>query len=365
MKGGGWRSCNKKHDQAITHHSPPSFFPSTLHCLPSTLPMLALVTGATGFVGANIVQVLNRAGWRVRALHRRTSSLAALDGLVFEPALGDVTDPVSLVEAIRGCDAVFHAAGVVADYWGQNVELTYRVNVDGTRNVVDAALAAGVPRLVHTSSQAALGFGEGDTPIDESHQFNIPPQTYPYGHSKHLAEQVVQGAVRQGLHAVIVNPSVVIGPRDVTLANSQLILEVHRGRVPLVPPGGINVVDSVDLAHGHLLALDKGRPGERYLLAGHNIPNIELTTLIGAVLGVRPPRGALPRRLIGPLAVALDGANRLSPRPLPLSGDILRMGSRQIYADNSKAVRELGFTVTPLRETIERAVQWLRAEHRL
>lgn len=327
--------------------------------------MLALVTGATGFVGANIVQVLTQAGWWVRALHRRTSALAALDGLTYEPVLGDVLEPASLAEAMRGCDAVFHAAGVVADYWGQNVELTYRVNVDGTRHVVAAALAAGVPRLVHTSSQAALGFDEDATPVDESHPFNIAPQVYPYGHSKFLAEQVVRDAVQQGLHAVIVNPSVVIGPRDVTLANSQIILEVQRGRVPLVPPGGINVVDSIDLAQGHLLALDKGRPGERYLLAGHNVPIVELTVLIGTVLGVRPPRGAIPRRLIGPLAAALDGANRLAPRPLPLSGAVLRMGSRFIYADNQKAVRELGFSATPLRETIERAVQWLRGQGRL
>lgn len=327
--------------------------------------MLALVTGATGFVGANIVAALNQDGWQVRALHRRTSSLAALDGLAYEPVLGDVLEPGSLVAAMEGCDAVFHAAGVVADYWGQNVELTYRVNVDGTRNVVAAALAAGVPRLVHTSSQAALGFGEGATPVDESHQFNIAPQAYPYGHSKHLAEQVVQSAVRQGLHAVIVNPSVVIGPRDVTLANSQIILEVQRGRVPLVPPGGINVVDSVDLARGHLLALEKGRAGERYLLAGHNIANLELVSMIGTVLGVRPPRGTIPRPLIGPIAAVLDGANRLSPRPLPLSGNVLRFGSRFMYADNGKAVAELGFSVSPLHETIERAAAWLRAERLL
>lgn len=327
--------------------------------------MLALVTGATGFVGANIVETLNQAGWQVRALHRRTSSLVALAGLTYQPVLGDVLEPSSLAAAMHGCDAVFHAAGVVADYWGQNVELTYRVNVDGTRHVVDAALAARVPRLVHTSSQAALGFGEDDTPIDETHLFNLPPQVYPYGHSKHLAEQVVQSAVKQGLHAVIVNPSVVIGPRDVTLANSQIILEVRRGRVPLVPPGGINVVDSIDLARGHLLALNKGRPGERYLLAGHNILNVELAKTIGEILGVRPPRGVIPRRLIRPLAAALDGANRLSPRPLPLSGDVVRMGSRFLYVGNGKAVRELGFSATPLRVTIERAVEWLRSQDEL
>ncbi len=274
--------------------------------------MQALVTGASGFVGANIVAALNQAGWQARALLRRTSSRAALDGLAYEPVIGDVTDPKSLIAAMQGCDAVFHAAGVVADYWSQDATLTYRVNVDGTRNVVEAALAADAPpRLVFTSSQAALGFGKGQTAIDETHLFNLAPAVYPYGHSKHLAEQVVLGAVRRGLHAVIVNPSIVLGPRDVTLYNSRVILEVQAGRLPLVPPGGINVVDALDVARGHLLALERGRPGERYLLAGHNIPLLSLARQIADVLGVRAPAGVIPQPLIGPLAAALDGANRV------------------------------------------------------
>jgi dihydroflavonol-4-reductase len=323
--------------------------------------MQALVTGASGFVGANIVAALNQAGWQARALVRRTSSLAALAGLDYDIAIGDVTDPRSLAAAMQGCDAVFHAAGVVADYWSQDAALTYRVNVDGTRHVVEAALAAdSPPRLVFTSSQAALGFGDGLIPIDETHTFNLAPAVYPYGHSKHLAEQVVQGAVQRGLHAVIVNPSVVLGPRDATRYNSRIILEVRAGRLPLVPPGGVNVVDALDMARGHLLALEKGRPGQRYLLAGHNVTTLHLMRQIAAVLGVRGPVGVIPERLIGPLAAALDGANQLSPRRLPIPGDVLRFGSRFIYADNSKAVAELGWTVTPLDETIRQAVAWLR-----
>jgi dihydroflavonol-4-reductase len=322
--------------------------------------MQALVTGASGFVGANIVAALNQGGWHARALLRRTSSLAALNGLDYQPVLGDVTDARSLPAAMQGCDAVFHAAGVVADYWSQDAAQTYRVNVDGTRHVVEAALSAGVPRLVFTSSQAALGFGEGQIPIDETHPFNLAPAVYPYGHSKHLAEQVVQSAVRRGLRAVIVNPSVVLGPRDATLYNSRVILEVRAGRLPLVPPGGVNVVDALDVARGHLLALEKGRPGERYLLTGHNVTLLYLARQIAAALRVRGPAGAIPEPLIGPLAAALDGANRVLPRRLPLAGDVLRFGSRFIYAGNSKAVRELGWTVTPLGETIQRAVAWLR-----
>ncbi|HNS01144.1 MAG TPA: SDR family NAD(P)-dependent oxidoreductase [Anaerolineae bacterium] len=324
--------------------------------------MQALVTGASGFVGANIVAALNQAGWQVRTLLRSTSSRAALEGLSYQPVMGDVTDRKSLAAAMQGVDAVFHAAGVVADYWSQDAALTYRVNVNGTRNVVEAALAAAPrPRLVFTSSQAALGFGAGQAMLDESHTFNIAPAIYPYGHSKHLAEQVVQGAVRAGLHAVIVNPSIVLGPRDVTLYNSQILLNIQARRLPLVPPGGINVVDALDVATGHLLALDKGRPGQRYLLVGHNVTLFYLASQIAASLGVRGPRGVLPDPLIGPLAAALDQANRLSPRRLPLAGDVLRFGSRFFYASNAKAKAELGWQVTPLEETIERAIAWLRA----
>lgn len=327
--------------------------------------MLALVTGATGFVGSNLVDMLSKAGWRVRILRRQTSSLAALAGLSFESAEGDVTDANSLLAATQGCDAVFHAAGVVMDFWRPDPDKLHRVNVQGTRNVVQAALATGVQRLVYTSSQGALGFAEDDTPLDETHQFNIPPTAYPYGYSKHLAEQEVQAAVAQGLPAVIVNPSVVMGPKDVNLLNSRIILEVARGRIPLMPPGGINVVDVQDVARGHLLALHNGRPGERYLLAGHNVSNVQLARAIAAVLGVRPPRGAIPRPLIGPLARLADVANHLARQPLPLSGDVLRMGARYFYADNRKAVDELGLQVTPLRQTIQSAVDWLRAEGRL
>ncbi|MEA3335105.1 MAG: SDR family oxidoreductase [Chloroflexota bacterium] len=327
--------------------------------------MKALVTGATGFVGANVVEALGRAGWQVRALRRNSSSMEALKGLAYEPVVGDVTDPSSLLKAMAGCDAVFHVAGVTADYWSQDTTLLYRVNVDGTRNVVEACLASGIERLVFTSSQAALGFSGDESPVDESHQFNLSPGDYPYGHSKHLAEQQVLARVRGGLDAVIVNPSIVMGPRDATLTNSQIILEVAYGRIPLVPPGGVNVVDACDLADGHLLALEKGRSGEKYLLAGPNVTNLYLASEVARVLAVQPPRGNLPRFLVGPTALALDSLARIWPRRLPISGDIIRFGSRFIYADNSKATEQLGFSPSPLTVTIERAVSWLRAEGHL
>lgn len=343
--------------------------------------MRALVTGGTGFVGANVVEALTRTGWTVRVLRRASSTMAALQGLEFETAIGDVLDPGSLEPAMAGCEAVFHVAGVVHDHWVQDTAQLYRVNVEGTRNVVAAAMATagnrpGVQRLVYTSSQAALGLPSDATVLDESHQFNVAPGRYPYGHSKHLGEQVVQAAVRHGLDAVIVNPSVLIGPRDISLYNSQIILELSRQRIPVLPPGGINMVAVRDVGQGHLLALQNGRPGERYLLAGHNVSDMDLAQLICSLIGARSPLGTIPRPLIGPLAWALDGANTLWSRMhsdgrtpskgrLPISGDVLRFGSRFFYADNSKAIRELGLTITPLQQTVELAVAWLREQGHL
>lgn len=322
--------------------------------------MKALVTGASGFVGANLVEALTRAGWQVRILLRRSSSQRSLYGLDYEPFTGNVTDRASLLKAMQGCDAVFHAAGVVADYWQQDTRYTYHVNVEGTRNVVETALAVGVSRLVFTSSQAALGFSNGETPVNETQYFNAYPAEYPYGHSKHLAEQVVLGAVSRGLHAVIVNPSVVLGPRDSALYNSRIILQTQRGNLRWLPRGGINVVDARDVALGHLLALEKGRLGHRYLLAGHNVSLLELGEQIAAVLDVPGPRGVISQPLIRPLAAAIDGLNRISPRRLPVAGDVLRFGNRFFYADNSKAVNELGFAPIPLAETLKNTVRWLR-----
>lgn len=327
---------------------------------------VVLVTGATGFLGANLVEALNYyTDWHVRALHRYTSSLDALRGLSYEPVEGDILDSQSLLEAMRGCYAVFHVAGIVTDYWKQDVEELRRVNVDGTRNVVDAALTTGVARLIYTSSQGALGFPDGTEPIDESHQFNIPPDTFPYGHSKYLAEQEVRDGIERGLDAVIVNPTVPIGPHDVNLYISRIILETFRGRALFVPPGGINVVDVGDVAQGHIMALEKGRRGERYLLGGHNITNLELIKKIAIALGVRPPIGNIPRSLVQPLAWLIDIVNSLSPYRLPLSGDILRMGSLYFYADRRKAADELGLPLTPLKDTIERSIEWLREENHL
>jgi len=330
--------------------------------------MKALITGSTGFVGANLCAALVERGWDVRALHRASSRLDALEGITVEHAIGDVMAPESLVEAMRGCDVVYHVAAV-ADYWRQAAEKLYRINVEGTRAVCQAALDAKVSRLVFTSSVASLGIpdpGEGSKPLqglmDESHEFNLPPKRFRYGHSKLLAEGVVRDFVALGLDAVIVNPSVILGPRDLNLISGSIVVEVARGHVPpFYPPGGTNYIAVEDVCAGQITAAERGRTGERYILAAHNLTHREAMQVVCQVVGVPGPRAGIPRALVGPLAAMIDLATKVVGRPLPLNGDQMRLSAEFIYFDSSKAVRELGLPQTPFRETVERTYEWYKA----
>ena len=241
--------------------------------------MLALVTGATGFIGANLVEALGQRGWRVRALHRAASSLKALAGLAYESAIGDVTEPASLAPAMRDVDVVFHVAAV-ADYWRSDPSRLMQVNVEGTRNVLRAAREAGVRRVVFTSSCAALGQPPFGQAIDERAQFNLRPDDFPYGYSKYLAEQVCQEFVRAGLDVVIVNPAVVFGPRDVNLVSSSLVIAAARRGLPFALPGGVSAIDVADVCAGHIAAAERGQTGERYILTAENLTYAQLFALL-------------------------------------------------------------------------------------
>jgi dihydroflavonol-4-reductase len=335
--------------------------------------MKALVTGSTGFVGANLCKALMACGWSVRALRRASSRLDMLQDVTVEYAIGDVTEPETLTEAMRSCDVVFHVAAV-ADYWRQSADKLYRVNVQGTRAVCQAALNTNIQRLVFTSSVASLGIpdpgegsadpkGRGPSPglMDESHQFNMPPQRFRYGHSKLLAEGVVHEFIARGLDAVIVNPSVILGPGDLNLISGSIVTEVASGHVPPVyPPGGVNYIDVADVCAGHIAAAERGRPGERYILAAHNLMHKEAMQIVCEVVGVPRPCIKLPRALIRPLAAMIDLAAKIARRPLSLNGDQLRMSGEFIYFDSSKAVRELGLPQTPFRKTVERTYEWYK-----
>lgn len=319
--------------------------------------MLALVTGATGFVGANLVEALNARGWSVRALHRPSSSLKALAGLHYESALGDVTEPASLGAAMAGVDVVFHVAAV-ADYWRSDIGRMMRVNVEGTRNVLQAALAAGVRRVVFTSSCASLGRPSFGQVLDERAQFNLQPHQFPYGYSKHLAEQVCREFIAHGLDIVIVNPAVVFGPRDVNLISSSLIVEATRRTIPFVPPGGVSVVDVADVCAGHIAAAERGCTGERYILTGENLTYRQLFDTVADVVGRPRPRLVLPAALFKAAAPPVDFLHRRLGWKLPVSSEQVRFAAETFWFDPSKAQRELGLTARPVAETIARTYAW-------
>lgn len=319
----------------------------------------AFITGGTGFVGANLVQALNERDIPARVLLRSSSSRKALEGLHYETVTGDVLDePQTLARAMEGCEWVFHVAAV-ADYWRQEREHLYRVNVDGTRNVLQAAQRAGVERFVYTSSLAALGLPQKKGQLlDESHSFNLPPDNFPYGHSKVLAEEEVRAAAHQGLHAIIVNPSIVLGPRDVNQISGSLFIEAARGHLKFSVPGGASFIDVADVAAGHIAAAEKGRSGERYILSNHNLTHTEAVKVICEVLGRRPPRITIPGWLLPPAATLVGAARAVFGIKRPPDEHQVRMMGAFIYVDNQKAVSELSLPRTPFRETVQRTYNW-------
>ena len=284
-----------------------------------------LVTGATGFIGSNLCRGLLDAGYDVRIFRRPTSSLRLIDDLDVDHVLGDINEPKTLVEAMRGVEAVFHTASKV-DYWrGSNG--MYPSTVGGTRNVLAVALDAGVQRVVYTSSVASLGVPDvkavgGQFPLlmNETHAWNYRPEWWRYGHAKHMAEMEVQKAVAKGLDVVIVNPSMVLGPRDVNRISGEIVVLVARGIVRLGIPGGMNAIHIKDAVRGHLLALERGRRGERYILGGENNTFLKFIQVTAEVVGVKPPKYAIPSWILRPLASPLDLLCRFVP--MPFNGDL-------------------------------------------
>lgn len=321
--------------------------------------MLALVTGGTGFVGSNLVSALTSRGVRVRVLRRPTSSVAAVDDQACEMWVGDVLDSAdTLAAAMAGCTWVFHTAAI-SDYWRhRGSERLYRTNVEGTRNVLAGAMRAGVERVVMTSSIAALGIPAPGQQLTEADRFNLHPRSFPYGHSKHLAECELGRAVAAGLAAVTVNPAVVIGPRDVNRISSAMIVEAARGRLRVATPGGTNFVSVDDVVYGHIAAAEHGRVGERYILAGENLSFRDAFATVREIVDRPGPAVVLPRWTTPVVAAAVGAArSAIGPR-LPIDGKQMRLSSAGIYADGSKARQELGVPCTSFRVAVESAYDW-------
>ena len=322
--------------------------------------MNCLVTGASGFVGANLVEAIGQKGWRARAMHRNSSSLKALEGLRYESAIGDVNAPETLAEAMHDIDFVFHVAAV-AEYWRVGKDKLYHVNVEGTRNVLQAALDGRVKRVVFTSSAAALGQPAFGSALDESAQFNLRPEQFYYGHSKHRAEQVVREFADKGLDVVILNPAIILGPRDVHQISGSLVTLAAKHGLPFYPSGGICVIDVADVCAAHLAAAEVGVPSERYILGAENLSYAELFTMITQVVGKPVPRLRIDGPLLRAGAIVVDGLRDLFKLPLPVNGDQLRFSAETLWFYTDKMRNDLGIKPRSAYHMITRTYDWYRA----
>jgi len=320
----------------------------------------ALVTGATGFIGGNVARALLRHGYGVRALVRDVGRAADLKAMGAQLALGDLCDEASLERAVSGCDALLHV-GAIYTLWAPEPELVYRTNVRGTRTLLELAGRAGVRRIVFTSSESTLRVPRGGVG-DEEGRRDLRRIAGPYKRSKYLAEQLALDMAGDGLPLVVVNPTTPVGVGDVKpTPTGGLILDFLNRRMPAFVDTGLNVVDVEDVAEGHVLALEHGRVGERYLLGNENLTMEQLLQRLAGVTGLRAPRLRLPHWLALGLAHADEAAARglgLGPPRVPLDG--VRASMHHRYFDCGKAVRELGMPQTPLDEALRKAVAWFR-----
>lgn len=324
--------------------------------------MRALVTGATGFVGSAVARALCRAGWQVRVLARAGSNRRNLVQLPVEITTGDLTDAPSLGQAVRDCDAVFHVA---ADYrlGVADVATLYRTNVEGTRNMLNAARLAGAARIVYTSSVATVGLPVDGSPGTEDTPVTLAEMIGHYKRSKFLAEEVVRDFARAGAQVVIVNPSTPIGPGDVKpTPTGRVVVDAALGRMPAYVDTGLNIVHVDDVAAGHLQALDRGRVGERYILGGDDMTLREILVHISRLAGRKPPRIRLPHTALLPLALASEAIARITGGSARVTLEGVRMARKHMYFSSEKAVRELGYRWRPPDAAFQDALAWFR-EH--
>jgi dihydroflavonol-4-reductase len=323
--------------------------------------MTILVTGASGFVGSAVVRQLLKAGYAVRALVRESSPLANLDGLQLDTAIGDLSDLPSLERALRGCSGLFHVA---ADYriWVPDPKQMFVANVEGTRSLMRAALAAGIERIVYTSSVATLGLpevgpGNEDSPVSEQDMIG------PYKRSKFHAEALVRRMIAdEALPAVIVNPSTPVGPFDIRpTPTGRLIVEAAARRMPAYVDTGLNIVHVGDVGRGHVLAYEKGLIGRRYILGGEDMPLGAILAEIAAIYGRRPPGLRLPHATVLPLALLAQAWSRWRGGEPFATVDGIRMARKRMFFTSERARHELSYAPRPARDALRDAVAYFAA----
>ncbi|MEO1347703.1 MAG: hopanoid-associated sugar epimerase [Cyanobacteria bacterium J06635_15] len=322
--------------------------------------MRIFVTGGTGFIGANVIRRLLQEGYAVRALVRPTSPMANLQGLAIEVVKGDLNDP-DLWQHMQDCQALFHIAAHYS-LWQADRDPLYRHNVLGTRNCLAAAKRAGIERTVYTSSVAAIGTGVAGASVNETHQSPVEKLIGHYKKSKFWAEQEATKAAQSGQDVVIVNPTSPIGAWDIKpTPTGDIILRFLRRQMPFYMDTGLNFVDVQDVAWGHLLALQRGQSGERYILGNQNMTLKAVLDLLAQLTGLTAPQRSIPAWI--PLAAAWTDETLLAPLgktpSVPVDG--VRMATQKMYFDASKAVQELGLPQTPISAALQHAIAWFES----
>lgn len=321
--------------------------------------MLAFVTGGTGFVGGNLVRELTQKGCKVRALARRGSDLRNLEGLELELIEGGLEDETLLAKAMEGCEWVFHVAAHYSLTLRDGPSI-YRANVDGTRHILRAARSARVKRLVHTSSVAAIGLASDKTIADEQTETRVERLVSDYKKSKYLSEELAREAARDGLPVVIVNPSTPIGPYDrKPTPTGDIVLRFLRREMPVYVHTGLNLVHVSDVVQGHILAAERGRVGERYILGNRNLTLKEMLDMLSSITGLPAPRRAIPHWipvLVGYIDELL--LSRITGRPPTVTINSALMARHAMYYSAEKARRELGLPQTPIEQALKESVDW-------
>ena len=324
--------------------------------------MKIFVTGATGFLGSHVARQLLTRGAELRLLVRPTSRTENIDDLPAERVVGDLRDVASLEKGMGGCEVVFHVA---ADYrlWARNRQELYDSNVEGTRNILQAARDAGVRRVVYTSSVATMGFGNNGQLTDERSPVTLGNMIGDYKRSKFMAERLVIEAGQAGQNVVIVNPTTPIGERDIKpTPTGRIVVDFLKRKFPAYVDTGLNLVDVVDCAEGHLLAMYKAVPGERYILGGENLTLKQILDKLAAITGLPSPRVRLPYAMAyatGVVDTLVTGTMRKREPRVTL--DSVRMGRKKMFVTSVKAERELGWNPRPVDDALRRAVEWFQA----
>jgi dihydroflavonol-4-reductase len=324
--------------------------------------MKVFLTGSTGFVGSHVARAYVAEGAELRLLARATSKLTAIEGLAAEVVVGDLRQPESLRTALRGCDALVHVA---ADYrlWVRDPKEMYAANVDGTRELLRIAREEGVGKVVYTSSVATMGFKTDGSIVDEGTPVSLADMIGPYKRSKFMAEQEAIAAARAGQHVMILNPTTPIGAGDAKpTPTGRIVVDFLNRKFPAYVDTGLNLVDVAEVARMHVVALDSGTPGERYILGGENLTLKQILDRMSAITGLPSPTMKVPH------AVAMIFAffdetitGKIRGKEPRATVEAVRMGRKYMFASSAKAERDLGFRVLPVYNAMRTAIEWFVA----